>query len=73
MIGFKNSDERLFAFRDVEQSLKREPELVRDHKEAQFQISGQFSYGPVEQYKFYDITGMVQADSVLIVSPPAKQ
>lgn len=73
VIGFKNSDGRLFAFRDVEQPLKREPELVGDHEEAQFQISGQFSYGPIEQYKFYDITGMVQVDSVLIASPPAKQ
>lgn len=69
--GFENSDGRHFAFRNPEQLARQEPNLIgSEQTRKQFQISGQFSYGPDEQYQTYDIAGMIQVDSVRAVQLP---
>ena len=74
MTGFKSSDDRYFAFRNSQQLAKQEQGLVEAlNKNTQFQISGQFSYGPDVQYQQYDIAGMMQVNAVLTVSPPSGQ
>ncbi|WP_148700094.1 hypothetical protein [Candidatus Nitrososphaera evergladensis] len=66
--GFKGSDGSHYALSNIEQLSRGEPAL--GFTNAQFQISGVFSYGATEQYRNYDVAGMIEADSVLPISPP---
>ncbi|AIC17224.1 hypothetical protein [Nitrososphaera viennensis] len=71
--GFKGSGGRHYALSNIEQLSGDEPTLLRsEFTNAQFRISGVFSYGATEQYRIYDIAGTIKIDSVLPISPTDK-
>jgi hypothetical protein len=65
--GFRGQDGRHFALSNYGEIEENNPGLlVMNGRDATFNITGTFQYGGSAGYENYDVTGMVDADSVSV-------